>query len=196
MAGGKWIRENAPLVAGMILPVAVVVFFLLATHIPRLLVDPPRYDFLFAGESFYPHRQPRWRFEIDVGPERKLRIRAFPAERDRYAGRARLFRYEQANGTAREIGLPLPEADGIPEAGLPVEVAELRDALIDPGRIAPDGYEIVEPRRRARNPLTLFYRPRRLAVSKNGAVVTVSAIEKFNWNSARFLGWIVTPEDL
>ena len=206
MANGKWIRENAQLVAGTLLPVAVVVFFLLATYIPRLLIDPPQHDFLFAGESFYPHRQSRWRFEIDVGPERKLRIRAFPEEQYRYgafpeeqylyARRERLFRYEHSNGNLREISLPLPETDDVPQAGLPVEIAEFRDQVIDSSRTAPDGYEFGEPRRRDRNLLMPFYHASRLAVSKNGAVVTVPRIEKFNWDSARFLGWVVTPEGL
>ena len=35
-------RHNAALVAGISLPIVVVIFFLLATSIPRWLVDPPQ----------------------------------------------------------------------------------------------------------------------------------------------------------
>lgn len=194
MAGAKWIRENAALAAGILLPVAVIVFFLLAAWIPRLLAAPPQHDFLFAAENWiYAGKQSRWRLEIDVDAHRKLRVRAFTAKMDEYAPRYRLFRYEHGNGTVREIDLPLPQAEEAPAAGLPVDVAELRNAVLDPRRAAPDGYEIVSPRRRGGFPMFL-YRTSRLAVAKNGAVFTVPPIEEINWDSAWFLGWVAAAE--
>ena len=196
MAIGKLLRENAALVIGILLPAAVVVFFLLATYIPRLLVDPPQYDFLFAQDHNYSNQQSRWRYEIDVDSERKLRVRAFLTAPDKYAPRARLFLYEHLSGNVREISLPLPETVEDAEAGVVVEVPEFSNQVIDSRRVAPDGYELVESRR-GRDLLGLFYRRSRrgLAIGKNGAVVAVPSGNDFNWYPARFLGWIVTPPD-
>jgi hypothetical protein len=196
MAIGKLLRENAALVIGVLLPAAVVVFFLLATYIPRLLVDPPQYDFLFAQDHNYSNQQSRWRYEIDVDSERKLRVRAFLTAPDKYAPRARLFLYEHSSGNVREISLPLPETAEDAEAGVVVEVPEFSNQVIDSRRVAPDGYELVESRR-GRDLLGLFYRRSRrgLAIGKNGAVVAVPSGNDFNWYPARFLGWIVTPPD-
>ena len=195
MAIGKLFRENAALVIGILLPVVVVVFFLLATYIPRLLVDPPRYDFLFAQDYGYPNQQSRWRYEIDVDSERKLRVRAFLTEPDKSAPRARLFLYEHGSGNVREISLPLPETAEDAEAGVFVEVAEFSNQIIDSHRVAPDGYEFVSPGRGGSGLLGLFYRGSRsgLAISKNGATVAVPSGNGFNRYGARFLGWIVTP---
>ncbi len=196
MAIGKLLRENAALVIGILLPAAVVVFFLLATYIPRLLVDPPQYDFLFAQDHNYSNQPSRWRYEIDVDSERKLRVRAFLTSPDKYAPRARLFLYEHLSGNVREISLPLPETAEDAEAGVVVEVPEFSNQVIDSRRVAPDGYELVESRR-GRDLLGLFYRRSRrgLAIGKNGAVVAVPSGNDFNWYPARFLGWIVTPPD-
>ena len=197
MAIGRFIRENAALVIGILLPVAVVVFFLLATYIPRLLVDPPQYDFLFAQDHNYSNQQSRWRYAIDVDSERKLRVRAFLTAPDKYAPRARLFLYEHLSGNVREISLPLPETAEDAEAGVVVEVPEFTNQVIDSRRVAPDGYELVKHRRGRGDLLGLFYRGSRrgLAIGKNGAVVAVPSGNDFNWYAARFLGWIVTPPD-
>ena len=197
---GKLIRENAVLVIGIVLPVAVVVLFVLATYIPRLLVDPPQYDFLFAQDYGYSPPHSRWRFAIDIDSGRKLRVRAFLNEPGQYAPRARLFRYEHLSGNVREISLPSPgtaEDTGGTKAGVLVEVPEFSNQVIDSHRIAPDGYELVEQRRGRGFLLGLFYRGGRhgLAIGKNGAVVPVPSGDDVNWYGARFLGWVVTPPD-
>ena len=194
---GKLFRENAVLVIGILLPVAVVVLFVLATYIPRLLVDPPQYDFLFAQDYSYSPPQSRWRYEIDIDSGRKLRVRAFLNEPGKYAPRARLFLYEHLSGNVREISLPAPETAENTEAGVLVEVPEFSDQVIDSRRVAPDGYELVERRRGRGFLLGLFYRGGRhgLAIGKNGAVVAVPSGDDVNWYGARFLGWVVTPPD-
>ncbi len=197
MALKKLVRENAALVVGILLPAVVVVFFLLATYIPRLLVDPPQYDFLFTEDHSYVSQSSRWRYEIDVDPQGKLRVRAFAVEADRYTPRTRLFLYEHASDSVREISLPWPETAEDAEAGVVVEVPEFRDEVIDPRHVAPDGYELIEPRRGGGDFLGLFYRGDRrgLAIGKNGARVNVpSGTDSYSYG-ARFLGWVVTRRD-
>ncbi len=199
MAIGKLLRENATLAVGIVLPILVVVFFLLATYIPRLLVDPPQYDFLFVQANDYRAQPSRWRYEIDIDSQRKLRVRAFLTEPDtRNYYRPRLFLYEHLDGNVREISLPSPEmAETTPgaEAGIVLEILEFSDQVIDSRQVAPDGYELVKPRSSSGNFLGLFYRGSRrgLAIGKNGAVVAVPFGDDVNYYGARLLGWIVTP---
>ena len=53
MSIAKSFRNNAALVAGILLPVVVVVLFLLSRWVPRMLVDPPLYDFVYVVEGKY-----------------------------------------------------------------------------------------------------------------------------------------------
>jgi len=197
MAIGQLLRKNAALAVGILLPVAVVVFFLLATYIPRLLVDPPQYDFLYVQDYSYSNPPSRWRYEIDVDSSRKLRVRAFLIEPDKYAARNRLFLYEHLSDSVREISLGPPEAAEGGPAGVIVEVPEVSAAVIDSSRVAPDGYELVERRRNGGDLFGLFYRRNRrgLAISKNGAAVAVTSGDDFNWYGVRFLGWIINSAD-
>ncbi len=198
MPAGKWIRENAALLIGILMPIIVVVFFLLASYIPRLLVDPPAYDFLFAHDYGYSNQQSRWRYEIGLDPQKQLRVRAFLTEPEKYAPRARLFRYEHATGNVREIILPSPDLEEVPESGVIVELPEFQDELIDPSVFSPDGYELLKSRRSGADFIGFFYRgnQRGMALGKNGAVIAIPANDGYNWYSARFLGWIITPSKL
>jgi hypothetical protein len=197
MAIRKLLRENTALVIGILLPVVVVVFFLLATYIPRLLVDPPQYDFLFVQDYNYTNQQSRWRYEIDIDERRKLRVRASLAEPGQYIPRARLFLYEHANGNVREISLPAPDTAENAEAAIVVGVPEFSGQIIDARRVAPDGYEFIEPDYGGGDLFGLFYRSRRrdLAIGKNGALVAVPSGDEYNSYGTRFLGWVVTPPE-
>ena len=196
MTIGKLFRKNAPLAIGILLPVAVVVFFLLARSIPALLVDPPQYDFLFVEDYGYSDRQSPWRFQIDVSSDRRLRVQALPTEPKIYVARARLFLYQHASDEVREIPLPLPETDGDTPGGVAIEIPEFADQVIDTKRVAPDGYEVVKPRRGS-GPFGLFRRAPGygLAISKSGRVVSVPPDQERNYNGPRFLGWVVTSPD-
>lgn len=199
MAIGKLLRENIALVVGALLPIVVVVFFLLATYIPRYLVDPPQHDFLFVEKhtEYHTEEHPRVSCEIEIDSERRLSVRAFTTKPRSWTSRPRLFLYEHASGQVREIRLSLPRAIENSEAGVAVDVPEFADQVIDSRRIAPDGYEVLDPRRSRGFLVGLFYRSgqRNLAIGKNGAVVAVPSGGASRWPDVRFLGWVVTPPD-
>ena len=196
MPAGKLLRENAVLLIGTLLPVVVVGLFLLGRYVPRVLVDPPQYDFLLAQDYGYSQPQSRWRHEIDLDAESKLRVRVFPIDPKKYAFSARLFLYDHLSDRVREIVFPRPETTEVAEDGVLVEVPEFSDQVIDSNTVAPDGYEPVKSRR-GRGPLSLFHRSgRNFAISKNGRVVPVMAPgSHFTLSNCRFVGWIVTPPE-
>src|SRR5688572_30393210 len=50
---GRFLRDNAFLVAAVSLPLVVIAFFLLAAAIPRWRVPPPAYDLLIRAADDY-----------------------------------------------------------------------------------------------------------------------------------------------
>lgn len=140
-APGRTLRDNAFLVAAVLLPVLVVSFFLLATAVPRWTVPPPAYDLLVRGLRPYDQTRSKVAYDIDVRDGQvQVTIRALPT--DGYAQRPALFLVDHQTLNAREIQMHLPET--LP-AGDPPRVIVI-DAV--PGRRvmaqanARDGYAL------------------------------------------------------
>ncbi len=190
-------RHNAALVAGISLPIVVVIFFLLATSVPRWLVDPPQYDFLFVRNHAYGTGRSQLRHEIDVDENHHLRVRAFRKLKNQYVPSVGLFLFEHQTRNVREISLPIAEIAEADETGVVVEVPALKDQFIDSRRIAPDGYEVIDPGSNWYGLLGLFSgRNRRgLSYGKSGAVFPLPPSHDRGAYGARFLGWILTPPE-
>ena len=54
---GKWIKDNLVLVSGIVLPVLLIIGFFILSNLPRVLADPPQYDFLLVAYR-YDYQQP------------------------------------------------------------------------------------------------------------------------------------------
>lgn len=190
----KSLRENAALVAGIVLPVIVVILFLLSSWVPKLLVDPPQYDFLYVEDGNYYGGSPSpWRYEVTLDARSHLLVKAYVAKPDVYTPGARLFLFEHADGNVREITLPAPESTEGGEEGIVVEIPEFQNQFIDPSRISPDGYSLVDNTRSSRGLFGLFYSGSRrgLAISKNGAVFEAVNGSGQYWYGSRLIGWVV-----
>lgn len=138
----KWIKENLVLVAGILLPVLLVIGFFILNKAPSMLTDPPEYDFvLVAYRIDYQHpREFHLGFEVRDG---QLRGKVTPIDDERthlnrqYAG---IFRYRAAGNHFEEIIYDLPE--GLDELEEPLEfaVAETRHLKLDKRSKSPDGF--------------------------------------------------------
>ena len=101
----KLIRQNPTIAAGILLPLMVALFFVLATAIPRWLVAPPEYDLLFTTYDYRPG-PPAIEVRFDVVNNR-LRARAYSATNN-YRNITRMYRFEHATESVREIPVELP----------------------------------------------------------------------------------------
>ncbi len=184
-----------PIVLGVGLPVLVVVFFVLATWIPRQLVEPPGYDLLFTAAGGRWSEDPRpVGLAIQVVDER-LRVRAYPIG-SRARGQPALYRFDHQTGETREVSFELPlTLDAEERDGREIPVPELDRVRIDTSRRAPDGWEYREPGDGG-GVFELFFSPRRRSpsIARSGAVVRLEPDPGRSWGW-RFLGWVVPEAD-
>ena len=53
MAFQKFVKDNLILLTGILLPILLIVLFMVASTLPRMLATPPQYDFLFTNSQHY-----------------------------------------------------------------------------------------------------------------------------------------------
>ena len=187
----KHLRENPMIAASIGLPLVVVVFFLLATAIPKWFVDPPGHSFLFTVPD-HTHRSPEIDVRFDVADGR-LRVRVYKTD-VHYRNTPRLYLFDHEKLATREIPIDLPpNKDGF-EDGDEIEVSEFANRAIATERTAPDGYEVRNPGYRGDNIVTALFGGRRhknLAVHKSGAVFDIpNPGSNTYYYNVTFLGWL------
>jgi len=190
-------KDNPLLAVSIALPVAVVLLFAGATAIPRLLTDPPAHDLLLTVEQGDASRVLPVRVLLGVEDYRVL-ARVAKLEPHQQGYLPRLFRYDHASGSVREINIPVPAEAASLENGHEIEIPELEGLRVRSDLRAPDGYEY-----RGRNyhrglMMELFGSAgsnRRITVAKNGAVVPIRLPQSDYWYyGANFLGWVTGEE--
>lgn len=189
------LKEHWFLIAGIALPVLVVVFFLAARELPRWWVDPPRFDVLFKAIDYSSPRT--------GGLAMDLRIRDGAVEvvwtaqaKDAYLTLPRLYRWHASDGSLEEIELPSPPHLEPDEKSRATFVAGLEGMRVDTRNPAPDGYEF---RSDSGGGSGLFsglvyhrYREPRLILSRRGRVVALPDAKVNQYGTgATFLGWLV-----
>jgi hypothetical protein len=135
-----WWRGNAFLVAAVALPVLVVIFFLLASAIPRWTVPPPAYDLVLRVGKPYDQARPQVAVEFKINGG-KLEAIARPAQKDQYVQPWSLFRFDHRTLNLEQIPVRVPDtlpADSAPQT---IAVEAIAGPILDQTR-APDGYEL------------------------------------------------------
>jgi hypothetical protein len=192
----RFLRDNAFLVAAVVLPLGVVAFFLAASAIPRWTVPPPQYDLLVKA-GHYANPQPSMHVDFvvtDDGVQAQLRAVAASA----YPQHTRLFLADHATGQLREVPVRLP--DGLKADDLPRDlmVESLAGRRVLTSAEAPDGYRFDTRTRRGPGLLGDLFGMRRydagLVLVHRGRVVPLSPPAGHEYLSpVTPLGWIV-PE--
>ena len=184
------IRKNPMLAAGILLPVVVVVFFVLATAIPRLLVEPPQYDFLIQSMQ-NPSTGLPIQISIAVEDER-VRARIYKTEAN-YRSIPKLFLVDIESRTVREIALKLPDDLDSIENGAYIDIPDLASRVVSSSRTAPDGYEVRGPGYRGGDFFPFFRggRAYSFTLHKDGAVVDIPQTDgTYYYYNASFVGWL------
>lgn len=189
----KFLRENAALALGAALPIVVVLFFVLATQLPKAYVAPPAYDVLILSQN-NPIGLQRMRVDVRVEGD-QLRARAYQPD---YAGNGaaygivpRLFLWDHDSQRVRELALQLPEGESFAN-GTEVVVSDLVGRRISTAVVAPDGYSYTTTGYDGGLFGLFFDRDGpRAVLEKEGAVQRITLPGDAPYWGAQFLGWIV-----
>ena len=175
---------------GITLPLLVILLFLLATTLPKMLVAPPQYDFLFTSYvSAYP-KVPPVRVNLDVY-QGEARARVY---QDQSSQVTKLYLFDHSKSSVREIPISIPAQAETLENGTEIPIPELEGLRLDTSLKAPDGYEFRGPYYRGVgivSELLGMRRRRRATIARSGAVIPL-ALDPPHY-SVHFLGWIVAP---
>ena len=136
-----FLRKNGFLVAAVGLPLVVVIFFIVATAIPKWTVSPPAYDLVLGVGKPYDQVRPQVSVEFKVTDGQLVAI-VRPLAKDQYAQALHLFRFDHRTLNLIEIPVQIPEslpADSGPQT-VPVDALKGR-TFLEQTR-APDGYEL------------------------------------------------------
>ncbi len=138
---GGFVRRNLFVLAAAVLPAVVVVFFLLASAIPRSTVPDPAYDLIFRAERPYSNTRPTT-IAADIAVRGgRVEVTARRFDEKTYVQGWALFRFDHATGRAQEIALDLPSlAPG--EEPRVVGVEALASLRLATDAVAPDGYQL------------------------------------------------------
>lgn len=198
----SFFRENPTIAFGLGLPLLLVIVFLLISGIPTLLVEPPKYDVIYATQYY------NYQNGVQISVVDK-KVKVFYQGNLQGRQKPRLWRYNPTTGAVKEISIILPP--GLAPAGktpidpkqavtsILINVPDLKGLTVDSSSIAPDGYEFSAGRNRYSGDVFggLFYssRYRHAAVlTKKGRSIRLPrATGRYYSNNTRFIGWVVSP---
>jgi hypothetical protein len=136
----RFLRDNAFLLAAVLLPVLVVAFFLLAMAIPRWTVPPPAYDLIVKSYKPYDGSSHlKVSYDLDVRDGR-LQLTVRPLATEQYQQKPVLFLIDHRTGDAKMIPLTLTETP--PEAPQTTVLDPVPGRRLLADAKAPDGYSV------------------------------------------------------
>jgi hypothetical protein len=190
-----FLKRHGFVLAGVGLPLLLVLAFLVARAAARVLVEDPRHALVFSIVDGYPTGEAERVCNLTV-VDGRLVARWSAAEKASYPPTPRVYRFDPASGELAELALP--EAGDLAAAGGHVElpVAGLEGVRLAPGPRAPDGWEF-ETVYGGRGLFGEFFAggshgPRSF-VHKHGRHIEVPhpVSEAYSWNVPTLHGWIV-----
>lgn len=138
---GRFLRNNAFLVAATALPALVVLLFMIASAVPRWTVPPPAYDLLLRTGGPYDAALPHVAVDFNV-VDGHVEATVHALKPDAFPQLASLFLFEHDTFNVREIPFEIPSdlKDGDPARRIFVDMPGGRRVM--PQAKAPDGYQM------------------------------------------------------
>lgn len=189
---GNWIKENLVLVAGVSLPVLLILFFMLAKVIPEKAVADPKHKAVIALQSY--NSGYNFSFKVKDG---KLNV-TYTAPKDVYDNGSReeskILIYDGATGEAESITLEIPE-NAIAGKAVDIKLPRLDKLTLSNSETAPDGYMFQrEGYRNSSFVAEIFsYNNRRTphSLTKDGRIITIAPLKDRYYGDVNFIGWVM-----
>ena len=199
MGLGKFVKDNIILLAGIALPVLMMLGFLLVSSMPQTLGAPPQYDLVFFVDDYATNTAGSIPVSVKlVVRNGTLMAQYTPVTQDTsYGAWKKIYRFEAATRTVREIpfGYPLDAASITALREEPV--AGLETVRLDTRLQAPDGYELASDDYRGDGLIgDLFWRsgngrPRLRNGASSVPLELAADTQSYFYNNLVFLGWVV-----
>ncbi len=199
MGLGKFVRENLVLLAGIALPVLMMVGFLVASSLPQGVNNPPQYDLVFFVDDYGSGGGTNIPVAVKLVVKNGVLVAQYApvATENSYSAWKKIYRYEAATRTIREIPFGFPsDLDSI--TTLREEpVAGLQGARLDTRLQAPDGYELANDDYRGDGLIgDLFWRsgtgrPRLRNGASSVPLDLAADTQSYIYSNVQFLGWVV-----
>jgi hypothetical protein len=187
MTKPSFFKQNFSLVVGVALPVLLVLFFWLATVVPRILVEPPQHNLIFTSDHYDYNAQVNGTVRFDV---KGGQLRAFFHEGDTQGYRQvpRLFYFNVKTESTREIALDIPEDL---KDGSAIGIPDLENHEFSNESRSPDGYSF-DNSYRGRHGLIFGGSSYRYhaKIEKDGRAIKIPMPGRSStYDNLRFLGW-------
>ena len=140
MSSKDFIKENFVLVAGLALPVLLVLVFLAATVLPKSMSAPPQYSLLFEMDQYGNGSASPYIAELFVRDDHlRVRLKKAPVNMPNY-NRKKLYMYDAKAQRVREIAYSIAQPTPELVDGSEILVPETEKYKMDNQMTAPDGY--------------------------------------------------------
>lgn len=218
MAFRKFVKDNLVLLTGILLPILLIVLFMVASTLPRMMATPPQYDFLFTANQYHSNLNSPVQLSLKVD-DKTGKVTAIITENQRHDnGYYRnnnfpvVYRYDAQHQTARAINhnyfreFLQEHGDKLLE-DKKLETPDFLSGLtLDKNTVSPDGYTLETDYRRYNDSLAGFmfsmgrssrYRGYRLKKGNTSFSFEVSGADGHPYyygNSFTFLGWVIKDE--
>ena len=191
----KLLRDNPVIALSIALPILVVALFAAATLLPRLLVDPPAYSLLLVDDTANVSISSPVNIDLSVVNDR-VRVRVSKRKKDEREQFPRIYIFDHATASVRDIPIPLPDDIDQMKDGTEIVIPGLTNLKISAAFRAPDGYEFQGFANGGAGLMTGLFVGNRtrngVTIAKDGAIVRIRLPVANDWYSdIRFLGWVV-----
>lgn len=188
---GALLKEHAVLVAGIALPLLLIIAFGLARTIPQSTVEDPKYRAVFVSQPYYYYDS--FAYNVENG---KLKV-TYKAPKENYPNRdkvqPKIYIYDGATHKSETITLQVPaKANSTTE--ISVVVKKFDNLKLTSGETAPDGYTF-QPQSYGRGSFitdVFSYNSRSTpaALAKEGRLVSILPLRNTYSGDVRFIGWV------
>lgn len=189
---GEWLKKNAVLIAGIVLPLVVCAIFGAALIVSRASSEPPKHAFIFAADWYENNNDKYVRIRLKV-EDGKVIVQDMPeTAENKYSNRPKLYVYEPATNRPRRIAYE----DAAKDNEGRYQIKELADITVDTAEVAPDGYRFTGHSYSSgyREPLGgfLFGASYRYActLEKDGYRHRIQLSDNASCYGHKFLGWV------
>lgn len=184
MSDKSFMRDNAVLILGILLPVLLVAFIGVANQVAKTTVADPEYALLYTRNTNYSNKG----FDVVVENGSLSVYYEHESSKNHYQPSLTIMLYDYKNGTIKDYKFKTPDTQ--PDDRVKIDIDKpLQEYKIIDSVVSPDGY-IFESYYRRSSPFNIFGGGRgRAVISKEGRRIKLPETDRYYYNM-KPIGWI------